>query len=178
MTLGQAISTLSTPDHLLMRRLNRWRPPRLIRWWMITATRGGDGWIWVFCGTMLALWGDARRFDAILAASLAISAGVLMFQAVKKQVGRKRPCHIEPHCWARLLPPDQFSFPSGHSITAFAAAVSIGQIYPGLLPLLLFCAASVALSRIVLGMHFLSDILAGSAAGALLGYGAFLIVAI
>jgi undecaprenyl-diphosphatase len=41
------------------------------------------------------------------------------------------------------------------------------------MPLLLLLAANVAISRIVVGMHFLSDVLAGSAMGALLGYAAF-----
>jgi undecaprenyl-diphosphatase len=76
---------------------------------------------------------------------------------------------VEPHCWAQLLPPDQFSFPSGHTITAFAVAVSLGGFYPEMLPGLFFCAASVAASRVVLGMHFLSDVLAGAAIGATLG---------
>jgi undecaprenyl-diphosphatase len=75
-----------------------------------------------------------------------------------------------------ILPPDQFSFPSGHSITAFAVAVPVGLFYPGLASVLLFLAASIALSRIILGMHFLSDVLAGSAIGAALGYGFFLLM--
>jgi undecaprenyl-diphosphatase len=48
-------------------------------------------------------------------------------------------------------------------------ALSLGGFYPSMLPGLLFVAASVAASRVVLGMHFLSDVLAGAAIGALLG---------
>ena len=90
----------------------------------------------------------------------------------KRTIRRPRPCAVEAHCWARLLPPDQFSFPSGHSITAFAVAVPLGTFYPALMPGLLFCAVSVALSRILLGMHYLSDVIAGSLAGTILGYAA------
>jgi undecaprenyl-diphosphatase len=81
---------------------------------------------------------------------------------------------MEPHCWATLLPPDQFSFPSGHTITAFSVAISLSVFYPPLTIGLLFCAVSVALSRILLGMHFLSDVLAGAAIGSVLGYSAAL----
>jgi undecaprenyl-diphosphatase len=45
----------------------------------------------------------------------------------------------------------------------------LGAFYPVMLPGLLFCAASVAASRILLGMHFLSDVLAGAAIGCALG---------
>jgi len=84
--------------------------------------------------------------------------------------GPQAPVPLETHCWSSLLPPDQFSFPSGHSITAFAVAVSLGSFYPTLIEGLLFCAVSVAISRILLGMHFLSDVLAGCAIGAGLGF--------
>jgi undecaprenyl-diphosphatase len=97
--------------------------------------------------------------------------GIALFLRIKKATGRKRPCAIEPHCWARLLPPDQFSFPSGHTITAFAVAVTLSLFYPELAPGLLFCALSVAASRILLGMHFLSDVLAGAVIGTMLAYG-------
>lgn len=85
--------------------------------------------------------------------------------AVKKFSGRRRPFEVEPHCWATLLPPDQFSFPSGHTITAFAVAVSFSEFYPALMPALLFCALSIAASRILLGMHFLSDVVVGALIG-------------
>jgi undecaprenyl-diphosphatase len=71
------------------------------------------------------------------------------------------------------LPPDQFSFPSGHSITAFAIAICLGMFYPQLLDILMIAAVCIAASRIILGMHFLSDVVAGSAIGASLGYGCF-----
>jgi undecaprenyl-diphosphatase len=71
------------------------------------------------------------------------------------------------------LPPDKYSFPSGHSITAFAIAISIGFFYPQLQLCLLFIALLIAASRIILGMHFLSDVLAGSAIGVVLGLVSF-----
>ena len=76
---------------------------------------------------------------------------------------------VEMHCWANLLPPDQFSFPSGHTMTAFALAVALGSFYPALSLPLLVLAGTIGLSRIVLGMHFLSDVVAGAALGATLG---------
>src|ERR1700722_11599283 len=159
-------------DHRLMRQVNRWRPPRWLRLWMIAATRCGDGWLWYGIGAVVALFGGPERFAALLATVTAVGSGIALFLKLKRAFGRKRPCAMEPHCWATLLPPDQFSFPSGHTITAFAVAISLGVIYPVMLPGLLFCAASVAASRILLGMHFLTDVLAGAAIGTALGYAA------
>src|ERR1700674_1494235 len=168
-----AVSVLhwvSDGDHRLMRRVNGWKPPRWMRLWMVAATRGGDGWLWYAMGVVIALAGGRERFRALAAAVVAVSVGITLFLVLKRACGRKRPCALAPHCWATLLPPDRFSFPSGHSITAFAVATSLGVFYPGVLPGLLFCAASVGLSRIMLGMHFLSDVLAGAVLGTALGY--------
>jgi undecaprenyl-diphosphatase len=162
---------ISYRDHKLMLRVNRWPAPRWIRVWMLCATRAGDGWLWYGMALMIALFGGEQRFLAIGAAALAAGSGIAIFRRIKTATGRKRPCSFEPHCWATLLPPDQFSFPSGHTITAFAVAVTLGHFYPGLSLGLLFCAASVASSRILLGMHFLSDVLAGAAIGTILALG-------
>ncbi len=153
-----------------MRRVNRWTPPRWLRLWMVAATRGGDGLLWWAVGLAVFLEGGPERFRAILAAALAVSLGIVLFLHLKRACNRKRPCAMEPHCWAKLLPPDQFSFPSGHTITAFSVAISLGVYYPAMLAGLLFCAFSVAVSRILLGMHFLSDVLAGATIGSVLGY--------
>lgn len=157
-------------DHSLMRRVNGWRAPRWLRLWMIAATRGGDGWLWYASGGFVALFGGRERLVALLATAASISLGVLLFLKLKRSMRRRRPCAMEPHCWATLLPPDQFSFPSGHTITAFAVTLSLGTFYPAMLPGLLFCAASVAASRILLGMHFLTDVLAGAAIGSGIGF--------
>ena len=102
---------------------------------------------------------------------------IFLFSALKQASHRKRPCELEPHCWASILPPDRYSFPSGHSITAFSIAISIGLFYPQLQALLLIVAILIAGSRIILGMHFLSDVLAGSTIGAILGVISFHIFA-
>jgi undecaprenyl-diphosphatase len=116
--------------------------------------------LWGLVGLFILFFGGQDRFAALASAGSAALAGIGLFILLKKVSGRKRPCEIEPHCWAKLLPPDRFSFPSGHTITAFAVAISFSQFYPALLPALLFCALSIAASRILLGMHFLSDVIA------------------
>jgi len=119
-------------DHRLMRRMNRWRAPRWFRIWMIAATRMGDGWIWYGLGLMLLTYGGPQRFSAIGAAGSAAVLGIFVFKALKRLSQRPRPCQIEPHCWSKVLPPDKFSFPSGHTMTAFSIALVVSYFYPSL----------------------------------------------
>ncbi|MBI1896580.1 MAG: phosphatase PAP2 family protein [Acidobacteria bacterium] len=156
-----------------MRRVHRWYAPRWIRLWMIVATRGGDGWLWYTMGAIILIFGGEQRFRAAGAAGLAALAGSILFLWVKKKTCRRRPCHIAPHAWSKLLPPDQFSFPSGHTITAFSVAVALSLFYPSLMIGLLFCAFSIAISRILLGMHFLSDVVVGALIGTALAFASF-----
>lgn len=165
------LSWVEATDHGLMRRVHRWRAPRWIRLWMVCATRGGDGWLWYALGLLLPVFGGVEGRWAVLEAALACWTGIAIFLYLKQATGRRRPCALEPHCWSTLLPPDQFSFPSGHTITAFAVILPIIGHFPEARFALQFCAVSIALSRILLGMHFLSDVLAGAAIGTALGLG-------
>jgi undecaprenyl-diphosphatase len=164
---------IAAGDRKVMHRVNRWTPPLWMRRWMVAASRAGDGWGWMVVGMGVLFWGGERRFKALEAAGISVCAGQVLFNVLKRVTGRARPCATEEHCWATLLPPDRFSFPSGHTITAFAVAVPIGLFYPAILAALTFCAMSVASSRILLGLHYLSDVIAGIAIGCLIGIGGF-----
>ena len=166
------LKLIVTGDHLLMHRVHRWLAPRWVRIWMIAATRGGDGWLWLALGSVLLLVGGQQGREAVAEAVFAAGTGVALFLWVKRRTRRKRPCALAPHCWSNLLPPDQFSFPSGHTITAFAAALPVMAHFPEAAPGVLVCALSIGASRIILGMHFLSDVLAGALIGCLLGLAA------
>ncbi|MGH9774950.1 MAG: phosphatase PAP2 family protein [Candidatus Acidiferrales bacterium] len=178
MALARAVWTfIDTRDRRIMRRVHRWRAPRWVRIGALLATRLGDGWVWYALGIVLALAGGPERFRALASAGCAVVSGILIFRCVKNLSRRQRPCELEPHCWAVVLPPDQFSFPSGHSITAFAVAVSVGLYYPHLQAELLVLALSIAISRVLLGMHFLSDVVAGSLLGTALGLAGYFLFA-
>jgi undecaprenyl-diphosphatase len=173
MTFARALETLSQPDHRVMRRVNRWNAPRWVRWWMLLATRAGDGWLWGLIGIAVLCSDAITRVLALAAAGSAVAVGVVVFHCAKRAFRRKRPRDIEPHCWAQINTRDVFSFPSGHSTTAFAVAVSLGSFYPEAMLVLLVIATNIAVSRVVIGMHFMTDVLVGSGLGACLGYVAF-----
>jgi undecaprenyl-diphosphatase len=156
-------------DLRVMRRINRWKAPHWIRFWMLAATRLGDGWLWYSLAFMLLLTGGPQRYSAVCASGCAALFGILAFKLLKNLSRRPRPFELEPHCWANILPPDQFSFPSGHTMTAFSIALVVSYFYPSIEVAMYFLAVSIAVSRVVLGMHFLSDVLAGAVLGSALG---------
>lgn len=160
-----------------MQGLGNWAPPRWVRLWMHSASRCGDGWLWFALVPLILYYGGHERLKALAAPAAAVLTGIAAFLLMKRLTGRERPRAIAPFSWSRMMPPDRFSFPSGHSITAFAVTVPISMFYPSAMLGLLFCAASVAASRIVLGLHFVSDVVVGSAMGAGIGYAAYSLIA-
>jgi undecaprenyl-diphosphatase len=175
MTTGRMLwHFIENRDHRVMRQVHRWRAPRWLRVWMVWSTRLGDGWIWYSIGIILLLFGGELRFAAFGASATAEAVTVALFRAMKNSSKRKRPCQLEAHCWANVLPPDQFSFPSGHAMSAFAIAIPICIFYPQMQAALLALSVTIAVSRVILGMHFVSDVVVGSLLGTGLGYVAYL----
>jgi undecaprenyl-diphosphatase len=170
MTFAKSVrGFLEQNDMRLVRRVHRWRAPRWMRSATLWVTRLGDGWIWYALALIILFVGGERRFLAVGAGLTASLAGIVVFRQMKLISKRPRPYKVEPHCWAMIAPPDRFSFPSGHSMTAFSITVTIGHFYPELRWVLIVLALSIAASRIILGMHYLTDVVAGAAIGIGLG---------
>jgi undecaprenyl-diphosphatase len=140
---------------------------------MLTATRLGDGWLWPLVAASLAASGN-RGLRVLSAAAVAAALANSLLLCVKARVRRPRPCErarpahfdVDPLAW---FPSDRFSFPSGHALNAFAIGTVVALAFPVVAVPVLIVAASVAASRVVLGLHWLSDVLAGAAVGLLIG---------
>ena len=136
-------------------------------------SHSGDGYLHVLVPLLLWLL-DPAGF-ALLLPLLVISLAIerTLYWLVKNSLRRPRPQETVPGFRSLIRASDQFSFPSGHSSGAFLLATALLLIYgPVAAPLFLW-AFAVALSRILLGVHFPGDILAG----ALMGSGIALICA-
>jgi undecaprenyl-diphosphatase len=97
--------------------------------------------------------------------------GIAPFAVPKRAAGRRRP-RAPPPLLGQSNAPDQFSFPSGHTITAFEVSTPIIRQFHEAAPVHYFLSASIAISRVTLGMHFPSKVLAGTVIETLLGSGA------
>jgi undecaprenyl-diphosphatase len=171
------LAMMRTSDDRLWGHLLEWQPPRWFRAWMLTASRLGDGWLWPVAAVLLFVsgHGDAQTLVAMAVAAAVANASLLL---VKGRVRRPRPCELTPPRAFDLGPLewfacDRFSFPSGHALNAFALGAVVALALPAVAVPVLAMAASIAASRVLLGLHWLSDVFAGALAGATIGGSAF-----
>lgn len=131
-----------------------------------TVSRLGDGMIWY--GLMLALpllYGAAGAAVSVQMA-LAGLLGTAVYRWLKERLARERPCNLHPRIRVGARQLDRYSFPSGHTLHAVSFTLIATAAFPELAVPLLPFTVLVALSRVILGLHYPSDV----AAGALLGF--------
>lgn len=156
-------SELSLPREahvcLLANRLGRRSD---VRRFFAIVSRLGDGVFWY------ALMGALIVFDGwhglAAAAHLAATGAIalVLYKGLKRWTRRPRPYAADLRIRAWVAPLDEFSFPSGHTLHAVSFTIVALAYYPWLAPLLVPFTAGVALSRVVLGLHYPSDVLAAT----------------
>jgi membrane-associated phospholipid phosphatase len=144
---------------------------------------GKSNWFLVPCGVLLAAIAvlaspTLRRMTRLVLAAISVRAGFL-FLAIgspglvvaigKRLIGRARPLiegHIDPFLFRPFgWTPQYASLPSGHATTSFAAAVALGLLWPKGRPLFWAYAVLIAVSRVAISAHHVSDVLAGAFVG-------------
>lgn len=146
-------------DRQCVIRVQRARWSNVMSWPLIGVSRLGDGFIW---GAVMLLlpWIDSHRGITRTVQLMELGAiNVALYLWLKPRIARPRPCTVCDEVCARTPALDTFSFPSGHTLHAVAFTVVLSHHYPMLSALLwLFCLL-VAASRVVLGLHYPSDVL-------------------
>jgi len=128
-------------------------------------SRAGDGAVWFAAMALLPL---VYGYDELLlVACLAVNGLVCtgLYKLLKGSTKRPRPCDVHTHLRTTVAPLDHFSFPSGHTLHAVALTMLIGVVHPAWCWWMIPFTILVALSRLVLGLHYPSDVLAGAAIG-------------
>ncbi|MFC9286722.1 phosphatase PAP2 family protein [Streptomyces sp. NPDC057052] len=147
-------------DHRILTAVHaRGADPRLAAAARALSRAGEHGALWLAAGLAGAALDGARR-GAWLRATALTAGAHLASMGVKRMVRRPRPTHVVP----LVRTAGRHSFPSSHATSAAAAAVAYGALGACAVPPL---AAAMCLSRLVVGVHYPSDVAAGAALGAL-----------
>ena len=156
-------------DRRICAAANRWGTRRAVGAFFGIVSRLGDGLFWY--ALMLALVALDGRRGLLAAAHMAATglAALLLYRLLKRHTRRQRPFRACPGVIAHVPPLDEYSFPSGHTLQAVGFSVVALAWYPLLAPLLLAFTALVAASRVILGLHYPSDVLAAVGIGGALG---------
>ena len=154
-------------EQSLCLRVNRGCHYPLVKLVFTIVSRLGDGGFWYLLMLMLAVNGAGT---ALVAGQMAVTGvvGTALYKLLKRRFVRERPYIAHPGIELGSAPLDRYSFPSGHTLHAVCFTILATAHVPELVPILLPFTMLVGASRVVLGLHYPTDVMAGGLIGALL----------
>jgi undecaprenyl-diphosphatase len=161
------MTSLLELDARLSNRMRVAEKPGVLRNIAILLAHSGDSWFWGAALIIVWFFSSATWKEWAVVLFVAISLLAVLVMVIKLFVRRRRP---EGEWGGIYRNTDPHSFPSGHAARAFLIAVIGSALGPEWLGILLWIwAPLVALARVAMGVHYLSDVLAGSLLGILVG---------
>jgi undecaprenyl-diphosphatase len=138
-------------------------------------SRLGDGVFWY--AMLLLVWSMQGLSYSLAVAYLVVGSGVgtYLYKVLKRHTVRPRPYQVHQVIRLGERPLDHFSFPSGHTLHAVMISMLLGYAVPMLLLVMLPFSLLVAISRMVLGLHYPTDVIAGAGLGVLVATAVILI---
>jgi undecaprenyl-diphosphatase len=145
--------------------LNRMsRPPKIKKFFVVVSWLG-DGKVWYLLMVALPLlYGD----KGVATSWAMVQVGFLnfaLYRMIKRVTGRARPCAVSADITLGTPPLDQYSFPSGHTMHAVAFSLVVMAHHPEFAGVLMAFSSLIASSRIILGLHYPTDVVAGGLIG-------------
>ena len=170
MKLLHRLNDREIPLCLLFNRINHLKPISLL---FAAVSRLGNGVFWYVLMLMLPLIYGGAALQVTLHMGLVGLVGLLIYKWLKTSTERVRPYNHNGDIFQNVVALDQFSFPSGHTLHAVSFTLVLLNYYPEWALLVVPFAVLVALSRVILGLHYPSDVLMGAFLGAGLAQGSF-----
>jgi undecaprenyl-diphosphatase len=140
-----------------------------------TASWLGDGWVWYAAILALPMLHGFEGLQAALHLAATGAVGVLLYKLIKNHAVRERPYITHSAIECASAPLDRYSFPSGHTLHAVCFTIMLTAYLPEWTGGLVLLASLIALSRVILGLHYPTDVAAGATLGGLLGFGSVLL---
>lgn len=144
---------------------NRMATRHPVRGYFRAVSRLGDGLFWYVLMAAMIVFDGLDGLAASIHLAITGIVALSLYKWLKRWTRRPRPFASDVRIRAWTAPLDEFSFPSGHTLHAVTFTLVALAHYPVLAWLLVPFAASVAASRVVLGLHYPSDVLAATAIG-------------
>ncbi len=170
------LNSMHRLDSNLCIAVNQTSQIRLIRDLFRLVSRLGDGLFWYALMLLILLFEGRDGLLPVLHMALAGLAGTLLYKWLKGKTLRPRPFEVHQDIFMTGKPLDKFSFPSGHTLHAVVFGLVAINYYPALSFIIMPFVSMVALSRVVLGLHYPSDVIAGALIGSLIAALSFLLV--
>ena len=149
------------------RRVNALSRRRAVRAFFAAVSRLGDYPAWVGFGLVCLVQQGTQAPVFVVQTLLTATLGIVVYKLLKHRLVRERPyIRHSGHIECGTAPLDRYSFPSGHTLHATSLAMLYGSYEPSMLVVLIPFALLVAASRVILGLHYPSDVVAGAAIGA------------
>lgn len=156
-------------EFALCQSINRSLRFRPVQGYFKVVSRLGDGWLWyLVILSMPVLMPQAGLAIALLMVATGLTC-TITYKLLKRWLIRERPFISFPSINCGTPPLDRYSFPSGHTLHAVCFNTVLAMTAPEMAWLLLPFTLSVAASRVVLGLHYPSDVAAGALIGGCLG---------
>ena len=133
----------------------------------------GDGYLYLLTPVFLLVFDFSQILEFVQIAIGAFAAERLIYALMKNGLKRRRPANMVSNYQSIIEAGDEFSFPSGHTSAAFLMVTLLVLFYGPIFAIFYLWAGSVALSRLVLGVHFPTDVLVGSLLGSSIAYLSF-----
>ena len=170
------LNSMHRLDSNLCIAVNQTSQIRLIRDLFRLVSRLGDGLFWYSLMLLILLFEGRDGLLPVLHMALAGLSGTLLYKWLKGKTLRPRPFEVHQDIFLTGKPLDKFSFPSGHTLHAVVFGLVAINYYPALSFIIMPFVSMVALSRVVLGLHYPSDVIAGAIIGSLIAALSFLLI--
>ncbi len=163
--MQQALIRFQRWEIALCQALQGWLRSAVAQRPFILASRLGDGPLWygLLVGLLLVFGWPVMPVVGQMAVTGAVA--VILYTLIKRGTRRLRPYEADPTLVPATPALDRYSFPSGHTLHAVCFTTLSLAHFPLLGLALVPVAATIAASRVVLGLHYPTDVLAGALLG-------------